>query len=92
LNGKRYKLIYKPEHPFATRKGYVREHRLIMEEHIGRYLTKNEVVHHKDGDTLNNNINNLELLSGSEHRRLHLKDNVHKRWEGYESRSTALCK
>ena len=67
-------MIYKPEHPFATNHGYIREHRLIMEEHLGRYLTREEVVHHIDEDGLNNNINNLELLSGAEHRRKHLKD------------------
>ena len=89
-NGKRYKIIKKPEHPFCDRHGYVREHRLIMEEHLGRYLTKSEVVHHKDEDTLNNNLSNLELLSGAEHRRFHLKDSVHKRWIGDHTRLTTL--
>lgn len=79
--GKIYKLIYKPEHPNATKKGYVREHRLVIEEKIGRLLLRSEVVHHKDGDTLNNSLNNLELMTANEHRRLHVKDNIHKRWE-----------
>lgn len=87
---KKYRMIYKPEHPLATKKGYVREHRLIMEKHLKRYLTKEEVVHHIDEDILNNNIDNLELLSGSEHRKKHLKDNVHKRWIGYHARPTTL--
>lgn len=39
---------------------------------------------------INMSIDNLELLSGSEHRRKHLKDNVHKRWIGDQSRSIAL--
>lgn len=81
-DGKQYRMIYKPEHPLATMRGYVREHRLIMEDSLGRYLTKDEIVHHIDEDTLNNKLNNLRLLSGTEHRRLHLKDNVHKRWIG----------
>lgn len=81
-SSKKYRMIYKPEHPFATMRGYIREHRLIMEDHLKRYLDPIEIVHHKDEDTLNNKLSNLELLSGTEHRRFHLKDNVHKRWIG----------
>ena len=43
--------------------GYVFEHRLVMAMNIGRPLEKKEVVHHKDGDHLNNQIENLELFS-----------------------------
>lgn len=51
--------------------GYELEHRLIMENHLGRKLQKKEVVHHKDGNVLNNNIDNLELMSKVEHDRYH---------------------
>jgi hypothetical protein len=51
--------------------GYVREHRLIAEKSIGRTLDRTEVVHHKDGDRLNNHADNLEVMSQSEHMRLH---------------------
>lgn len=65
----KYRYLYKPEHPYAigTKKLYVAEHRTVMEEYLGRFLTTNEIVHHKDEDTLNNNINNLELMTVSEH-------------------------
>ena len=50
------------------------EHRLVMEQHIGRKLTKEEVVHHIDGDRKNNQISNLMLFkNNSEHIKHHAK-------------------
>lgn len=47
-------------------------HRVVMERHIGRALTRGEVVHHIDGNPLNNDISNLQLLpSQAEHMKLH---------------------
>jgi len=69
----KYKYLYMPTHPNAigTRKLYVAEHRLVMEKHLGRYLTDKEVVHHINEDTLDNRIENLQLMSASEHSRHH---------------------
>lgn len=67
-----YKLVKAPEgHPGADAKGYVREHRLVMEAHVGRYLAPGEVVHHIDHDKMNNAIENLQLTTLSEHAREH---------------------
>ena len=60
-----------PDHPNASKNGYVLEHRVIMERKIKRYLTSNEVVHHIDGNKHNNEVSNLQLMSASEHNRLH---------------------
>ena len=68
-----YRLLFVPNHPFANSSGYVREHRLVMEKVLGRYLTPFEVVHHKDKNKLNNSPDNLELFSkNSEHLRIEL--------------------
>jgi cell division protein FtsL len=56
-----------PNHPNATKRGYVLAHRVIMENHLGRLLDKNEVVHHIDENKKNNDINNLQLMKASEH-------------------------
>ena len=52
-------------------KGGKYEHRLIMEEHLGRKLSSDEIVHHIDGDKHNNDILNLTIMSRSEHSRWH---------------------
>lgn len=58
---KNYKKIYKPEHPRAMSCGCVYEHRLVMEQMIGRYLEPEEQVHHVDEDRTNNSPSNLKL-------------------------------
>ena len=78
--GPKYILLYKPDCHGASKSGYIRAHRFIMQEHLGRPLTKDEVVHHKDHNTLNNDISNLELMDKITHCRLHVGDNIHKRW------------
>jgi HNH endonuclease len=63
-----YILIRNKAHPYANGGGYVREHRLIMEKFLGRYLDPSEDIHHKNGNKQDNRIENLELLkSRSDH-------------------------
>ena len=51
--------------------GHRAEHRLIVEQLLGRKLTYNEVVHHKDGNPQNNDPSNLEVMDRGAHAREH---------------------
>lgn len=62
-----YIRVRMPEHPYAATDGYVPQHRLVMEQHLGRYLLPNEHVHHKDGNKSNNVLENLTLISPANH-------------------------
>jgi len=66
-----YIWVYMPSHPNKNCSGYVLEHRLEMEKYIGRYLRKDEDVHHIDGNKSNNLIENLELINHKDHGRMH---------------------
>lgn len=50
------------------------EHRIIIENYLGRKLNRNEVVHHINGDKSDNRIENLKVMSLSEHTKLHMKN------------------
>ena len=82
-------------------------HRYLAETILGRELAKDEVVHHKDGNSLNNSPDNLMVMTRSEHTRLHfqilntryvftkeeLQNNTHKAWErgAYEHLKRAVA-
>ena len=71
INKSGYVLIRNKKDPLCNKNGYNLEHRLIIQKNIGRNLTDDEVIHHINGDKKDNRIENLLILSKSEHSVLH---------------------
>jgi hypothetical protein len=73
---KGYVKLYRPNHPNTTKYGMIMEHRLVMEEMVGRLLEKHETVHHKNGNRLDNRPENLELWSVRQPKGQRVEDKV----------------
>jgi hypothetical protein len=69
----KYWFIYKPDHPFASKDGYVAEHRLVYEAYYNCILLNYVQIHHIDGNSINNSIQNLVPCYNGQHRKKYHK-------------------
>jgi hypothetical protein len=67
----KYLLVTAPaDYPFpesVSTRGYIREHRMVMEIHLGRAIGRGEEIHHINHDTKDNRLENLQVLTRKEH-------------------------
>jgi hypothetical protein len=95
LSSDGYVRVRAPEgHPRADHNGFIPEHILVMEEHLGRNLVfhgprdpRNELAHHKNRNRSDNRIENLVLMRFADHTSLHRKVlAIQARAKGFERR------
>lgn len=68
-----YRTIIRSGYKYFWKKNkYIAEHRYLMEEKLGRELNwPEDHVHHINGNKLDNRLENLQVISGSDHQFIH---------------------
>ncbi|MBM9931837.1 hypothetical protein IPC339_29745 [Pseudomonas aeruginosa] len=69
-----YLRMYAAKHPYANGRKEIHVHVMVMEMHIGRPISPGECVHHINGIKTDNRLENLQLMSFSEHSKEHNKE------------------
>lgn len=92
IGSKGYRLIMTPEHPNADGQGYVREHVLVAEKALGKYLPRKARVHHQDEDPTNNTPSNLVICENDKyHKLLHVRLRAYRATGNPNSRKCVIC-
>ena len=79
----RFQPTGKPKHTYKTMTvdgKQVRVHRYLIEQHLGRKLESWEHVHHINGDSHDNRLENLAVLSNAAHQRIELEERMRATW------------
>ncbi len=73
---KGYVWLWEPSHPNKIYGGWQPEHRMVVERQIGRILTSDKHVDHRDQDKSNNDPSNLQVLTPSDHGKKTISENI----------------
>lgn len=68
-----YHYIKRPNHPNANKNGWIKRSRYNMTIKLGRQLYQGEDVHHNSGDKLDDSLDNIRLVTHSEHSKITAK-------------------
>lgn len=90
-NGNSYRYINVPEHPLSRADGFVAEHRLVA-WNAGLLVNPKDQVHHKNGNGLDNSLENLEVLSAADHRREHSSSEGTTNQYGWHKPRSLVCR
>jgi hypothetical protein len=66
-----YVWLWLPDHPNAIKRGWFAYHRYVMEKHLGRYLKREELVHHINEIRHDNRLENLQVVTHKQHMSIH---------------------